>query len=124
MDTDSAYIALAGESIDDLITSEHREHYSRHRSDWLPAECCDEHVDEYVQARLAGRASTATESCCIERKAFDKRTPCLFKLEWRGDGFVGLCSNTYYCFGTTKGGFILSTLSSALTRFHAPLKCV
>ena len=29
---------------------------------------------------------------------FDKRTPGLFKVEWRGDGFVGLCSKTYYCF--------------------------
>ena len=54
MDTDSPYIALAGETIDDLITSEHREHYFRHRSELLPAECCDEHEDEYVQARLAG----------------------------------------------------------------------
>ena len=39
---------------------------------------------------------------------FDKRTPGLFKVEWRGDGFVGLCSKTYYCFGvndkfSTKG---------------------
>ena len=101
MDTDSAYIALAGETIDDLITSEHREHYFRHRSEWLPAECCYEHEDEYVQARLAGRAWTATESRCFARKAFDKRTPGLFKVEWRGDGFVGLCSKTYYCFGTT-----------------------
>ena len=35
-------------------------------------------------------------------------TPGLFKVEWRGDGFVGLCSKTYYCFGvndkfSTKG---------------------
>ena len=29
MDTDSAYIALAGDTIDDLVTSEHREHYFR-----------------------------------------------------------------------------------------------
>ena len=101
MDTDSAYIALAGETIDDIITSEHRENYFRHRSEWLLAECCDEHEDEYVQARMAGRAWTATESCCIARKAFDKRTPGLFKVEWRGDGFVGLCSKTYYCFGMT-----------------------
>ena len=101
VDTDSAYIVLAGETIDDLITSEHREHYFRHRSEWLPAECCDEHEDEYVQARLAGRALTATESCCIARQAFDKRTSGLFKVEWRGEGFVGLCSKKYYCFGTT-----------------------
>ncbi len=32
MDTDSAYIALAGETFDDLVTSEHRE-------------CCDDHEE-------------------------------------------------------------------------------
>ena len=32
---------------------------------------------------------------------YDKRPPGLFKVEWRGDGFVGLCSKTYYCFGST-----------------------
>ena len=94
MDTDSAYIALAGESIDDLVTPEHRKHYFKHRSEWLPAECCDEHKEEYVNTRLAGRSWTATESCCIARKAFDKRTPGLFKVEWRGNGFIGLCSKS------------------------------
>ena len=39
---------------------------------------------------------------------FNKRTPGLFKVEWEGKGFVGLCSKTYYCFGdkdkfSTKG---------------------
>ncbi len=47
MDTDSAYITLAGDSIDDLVVD--RENYFQHRSEWLPAECCDEHKDEYVQ---------------------------------------------------------------------------
>ena len=101
MDTDSAYIALAGDTIDDLVAPEHREHYFRHRSEWLPAECCDKHKGDYVQTRLAGLPWTATESCCLSRKAFDKRTPGLFKVEWRGDGFIGLCSKTYYCFGAT-----------------------
>ena len=102
MDTDSAYIALAGDSIDDLVSTDRREHYFLHRSKWLPAECCDEHEDDYVQTRLAGRSWTATESCCLARKAFDKRTPGLFKVEWCGDGFIGLCSKTYYCFGSTN----------------------
>ena len=102
MDTDSAYIALAGESFDDLVTSEHREHYFKHRSEWLPTECCDNHKDDYVHTRLAGRTWTATEPCCLARKAFDKRTPGLFKIEWCGDGFIGLCSKTYYCFGSTN----------------------
>ena len=101
MDTYSAYIALAGESIDGLVRTDRRAHYFRHRSQWLPAECCDEQEDHYARARIAGRPWTATESCCFARKAFDKRTPGLFKVEWCGDGFVGLCSKTYYCFGAT-----------------------
>ena len=70
MDTDSAYIALAGESIDDLVAPEHREHYFRNRSQWLPAECCENHKDDYVHTRLAGRTWTATEPCCLARKAY------------------------------------------------------
>ena len=100
MDTDSAYIALAGESIEDLVVD--RENYFRHRSECLPAECCDEHHKYYVKARISGYPWTITEPCCLERQMFDKRTPGLFKVEWRGDGFVGLCSKTYYCFGVNE----------------------
>ena len=69
--------------------------------EWLPVRTRDEHEDDYVRARIAGRSWTATESCCFARKAFDKRTPGLFKVEWCGEGFIGLCSKTYYCFGAT-----------------------
>ena len=101
MDTDSAYLALAAESVDALVTPALREHYFRHRSEWLPSECCDAHRDEYVRCRLADRQWVGDEECCKSRRAFDKRTPGLFKVEWSGDGFVGLCSKTYYCFGPT-----------------------
>ena len=101
MDTDSAYLALAAESVDVLVTPALREHYFRHRSEWLPSECCDAHRDEYVRCRLANRQWIGSEECCKMRRAFDKRTPGLFKVEWSGDGFVGLCSKTYYCFGST-----------------------
>ena len=100
-DTDSAYLALAGESVDALVTPTLRDHYFRHRSEWLPSECCDEHRDEYVRCRLVDRSWVGDGECCKARRAFDKRTPGLFKVEWSGDGFVGLCSKTYYCFGTT-----------------------
>ena len=80
MDTDSAYIALAGESIDDLVTSEHREHYFRNRSQWLPAECCDEHEDDYVQTRLAGRSWTATECVASHARPSINEHPACSKL--------------------------------------------
>ena len=101
MDTYIAYLALAGESDDDLLTPALRDHYFRHRSEWLPSECCDEHRNDYVRCRLANRPWVGDEACCKARRAFDKRTPGLFKVEWSGDGFVGLCSKTYYCFGAT-----------------------
>ena len=46
-----------------LGRADRRAHYFRHRSQWLPAECCDEHEHDYVRARIAGRPWTATESC-------------------------------------------------------------
>ena len=101
METDSAYLAFAGESVDDLVTPDLREHYFRHRSEWLPSECCDEHRNEYVHCRLANRSWVGDEACCKARRAYDKRTPGLFNVEWSGNGFVGLCSKTYYCFGAT-----------------------
>ena len=43
-----------------------------------------------------------TEPCCLARKAFDKRTPGLFKVGLCRDDFIVLCSKTYYCFGATN----------------------
>ena len=101
MDTDSAYLALAGETVDALVTPELRDHYFRHCSEWLPSECCVDHESEYVGCRHAGHPWIGSASCCIARRAYDERTPGLFKVDWSVDGFVGLCSKIYYCFGAT-----------------------
>ena len=37
--------------------------------------------------------------CCVRRRKYDKRTPGLFKVEWKGEGMVGLCSKTYFGWG-------------------------
>ena len=76
MDTDSAYIALAGESIEELVKPNLRERFEEEKRMWFP------------------RHDTP------ENAAYDKRTPGLFKVEWEGEGIVALCSKTYYCFGT------------------------
>ena len=75
MDTDSLYMALAGDSVDALVKPESREQYQKVKDQWFPRNDTTEHT------------------------AYDKRTPGLFKVEWRGDGFVGLNSKTYYCWG-------------------------
>ena len=75
MDTDSAYIAISGDTVSDLVKPHLREQYSQERSKWFP------------------RTDT------LANTVYDKRTPGLFKVEWEGDGIIALCSKTYYCFG-------------------------
>ena len=72
MDTDSSYIAIAGASVESLVKPELRVEFDQDKCNWFP------------------RSDTP------ENKAYDKRTPGLFKLEWEGQGIIGLCSKTYY----------------------------
>ena len=74
MDTDSAYIAIAGYSIESLVKPKLRQEFQQDKCNWFP------------------RTDTR------EHKAYDKRTPSLFKVEWEGEGIIGLCRKTY-CFG-------------------------
>ena len=75
MDTDSAYISFTSENFDDMIRPELREHYQNHKHEWL------------------GRNDSETNIL------FDRRTPGLFKLEYKGEGIISLASKMYYCFG-------------------------
>ena len=43
--------------------------------------------------------------------AYVKRTPGLFKVEWSGQGFVGLNSKTYYCWGEEKDKYSCKGIS-------------
>lgn len=78
MDTDSAYIAISNSSIESLVKPEFKQEFLKDKSNWFQ------------------RTDT------VENKAYDKRTPGLFKEEWSGEGIIGLSSKTYYCFGAEK----------------------
>jgi hypothetical protein len=75
MDTDSAYIALSADTLDEVIKPDLRQLYDIEKKNWFP------HTDT------------------PEHAAYDKRTPGLFKEEYSGDGIIALCSKTYYYFG-------------------------
>lgn len=89
MDTDSAYIQIAGPTLQSIIKPEKRVDYSKglhgycgnqepepdRKLHWFPRQCCDEH------------------------SKMDKRTPGLFKIEFEGDEMIGLCSKTYMATG-------------------------
>ena len=66
-DTDNAYKALTGD-LENLIKPELKEEFENDKVNWFP------------------RSDTK------ENKAYDKRKPGLFKIEFEGEGMVALCS--------------------------------
>ena len=99
MDTDSEYMALSKPNLEEVVKPELRQEFFDVWPQWLPAQSCDFHHQDFVQAKTAGEPWEPKEPCCVDRKKYDRRTPGLFKVEWEGDGIIGLCSKTYYCFG-------------------------
>ncbi|CAP20727.1 Protein CBG24020 [Caenorhabditis briggsae] len=71
MDTDSAYMAITDNTLEDLIKPEMKEEFERDKCNWFPRTDTEEH------------------------RRIDKRTPGLFKVEKEGDGMIALCSKTY-----------------------------
>jgi hypothetical protein len=98
MDTDSAYLALSGVELEDLIITEKREEFFENQHKWFPIPVCNEHRAAYIQCKIE-RKPWNPRPCCQARMKFDRRTPGLFKLEFKGEGIISLCSKTYYCFG-------------------------
>ena len=84
MDTDSNYFSIAGESLQDVIRPELLEEYNNQ----LTGFC--ENNDISAETHWFPR------TCCQHHAKYDSRTPGLFKLEYSGDIFYGLCSKTYF----------------------------
>ena len=86
MDTDSAYMALAGTTLGYVIKPEMLHAYHSGLNDFHkgdPRVEADDNVHWFPR------------TCCSEHAKFDKRTAGLFKLEWQADCLIGLCSKTY-----------------------------
>ena len=81
MDTDSIYLALARDSIDECVKSGLEEEWNVKKLEWFSSEDTQELVE------FRGEH--------ITRKQHDKRTPGKFKEEYHGDGMLCANSKTY-----------------------------
>ena len=106
MDTDSAYIALSGPTLESVLKPDKVDEFYDEREKWLPSDYCAAHKAEFKMTEQAGLAWTRADdkaenfcSECLKSKKYTKRTPGLFKMEWQGKGIVAPCSKTYYGFG-------------------------
>lgn len=72
MDTDSLYFALSEETIDEAVPTSRKTVFEKKKKKFL-----------------------------VINEDEDRRTPGLFKLEWKGTGMICLCSKTYFAFSTS-----------------------
>ena len=107
MDTDSAYMALSGRSIDEVVKPEMKESYYDTYGDWFPRPFCSEHRAAFKRQMLSGGEWTQME-CCKAQLRFDRRTPGLFKAEFEGVGMVALNAKTYTCWDEDGGSKLSS----------------
>ena len=109
MDTDSLYMALSEEKIGDIIRPEMRSvWYCMRQSD-----CTD---------NFAANSSSNffPRKYCRKHAAFDKRTPGLFKEEFRCSEMIALCSKTYCCYDEETDTVKLSIKDSTRTTLRSP----
>ena len=85
MGTDSAYMAISGSSLEQVIKPDMIEKY-RHG---LQSFCTDDEIEADAQNHRFLR------TCCSKHTKYDKCTPGLFKLKYQGNEMIGLCSKTY-----------------------------
>ena len=87
MDTDSLYMTLSEDKVEELIKQEMKLMWEMNRGN----DCRDEfRADEHH--------NFFPRNCCRQHWKYDQRTPWLFKEEFRCTEMVALCSKTYCCF--------------------------
>ena len=88
-DTDSLYLAISEESLDQCVKPELKHEWEIEKSKFLTS-------DDEALMEFDGRM--------ITRKQFDKRTPGLFKTEFEGSGVVCLNSKVIHAWGHDESG--------------------
>ena len=99
MDTDSAYMSIAGPDLKSVVIPEKREEFYKSYHLWFPSPCCDYCRGDWVFAKCNELPFYGCPECA-NRFEFDKRTPGLFKQEWSGEGMIALCSKSYFGWGS------------------------
>ena len=99
-DTDSLYYGIASSTgIETVVRSHLRRDFFENLHKWMPTESCKKHYTKWLRYKLADKKWIQKECCLLAHKA-DLVTPLLFKLEFRGDRAIALCSKTYFIEGS------------------------
>ena len=104
MDTDSNYMAISGERLEDIVRPELREEFEARKKRWLTWEKWSGRAPGLFKLKCEGVRMIALCSKCYyieksEGETWEKwsgRAPGLFKLKCEGVRMIALCSKCYY----------------------------
>ena len=100
-DTDFLYFSISRDSLDNCVPQHLKEEYFREKRKYMPADCCDECLNKFIDVKISAGIWTPP-SCCQKRNAFDTRVLGLMKTEYEGEKAVALTCKTYFCEGKSK----------------------
>ena len=103
MDTDSFYLAMSEENLEDVVLRQKRAEWNQ-----LHSKDCTENFNANTMRNFFPR------TCCFAHKKHDKREPGLFKEEFRWTEMLCLCSKTYFCYDKQTNKYKIS--SKGLTK--------
>ena len=110
MDTDSLYMALSEERLDKIIRPEMQSLWY-----WMRQSDCSDNFAANSSSNFFPR------ECCDKHANFDKRTPGLFKEEFRCSEMIALCSKTYCCYDEQSDTVKLSSKGLNKNNIEEPL---
>ena len=97
-DTDSAYIAISETHLEKCVKPELREQFLEEYDKWFPARACSNHLSQFQKSIFKQDWDGHLKyDCCKKKFDYDKRTPGLFKTEFKGTQMISLNSKTYIC---------------------------
>ena len=98
MNTDSLFLALSGENLEDIMLPERRNEWEAIR-----LRDCTDSFTANATSNLFPR------TCCTAHKKHDKREPGLFKKEFRCSEMLCLCDKTYCCYDRKSNRYKFSS---------------
>ena len=98
MDSDSLYLALSEENLEDIFLRERRNEWEAIRS----RDCTDSFTANAT-------ATFFPRTCCTAHKKHDKKEPGLIKEEFRCSELLCLCSKTYCCYARKSNKYKFSS---------------
>ena len=98
MDTNSLYLALSEENLEDIILPEKRNEWEAIRS----RDCTDIFISDAMGIFFP-------RTCCSAHKKHHKREPGLFKEKFRCSEMLCVCSKTYCCYNWKSNKYKVSS---------------